>query len=714
MQWLKKYRIARNLTIYTLLSIIWNKCLERYKRTRFQAYTLIQRIAYFSKIEGKIHSEETFELFLKRKFSLGHDFILTDYQKQEVVDLIKKRYFKWMDDSVNIAECICGNKISILGMNQELGDTINWHKDYISGYEWENKYFTKVKRIEYSDDSDIKYPWELSRFHLGVYLGKAYVLTGDEKYAQKFFLTYRNWVESNPIYMGVNWSCTMEVSIRVVNLIWTMFFLKGSRCFDDDMKKLFVKSIYDHGKYIYNNLEINPQIIDGRLRKANGNHYIADLVGLLYIALTFPEFKESKEWFHKAYNELLSEIRLQVGADGVHYEYSLNYHRLVLEMVLSALAYLKRANVEIPDDVKEKVEKMVEFVRSYVLPDGSIPPIRDIDNGRFHILGEDNLTDHRHILCIGAIYFGRDDFAVDEICEDAIWFFGVDGLKIYESFKMQNRSIMSKGFEESGFYILRNANSHMFVNCSGIGRKGFGGHTHNDFLGFDLFAYDTSFLTDSGSYVYSRFPDWRHKFRSVYAHNVVVVDKHEMNKISESDIFRIGNEVKPKVNYWAPGDNFDLLDSEYTLKMEDQTNITHNRRYLFDKNRNCFIVKDVVNGNGERTIETLFHFSETIKVSIENGSCLRGDAKSGASLLIIPMTDKQLRLRVDSGWISRLYGVKTMRQVGIYEYTGPVPVEFNYLLCPISALQRNDDHVFTRKMSKDIYSDEMVSDFLKT
>ena len=49
-------------------------------------------------------------------------------------------------------------------------------------YQWENNLHWKSDPFRTPKGTDIKNAWEIARFHQGISLGKAYLLTGDEKY----------------------------------------------------------------------------------------------------------------------------------------------------------------------------------------------------------------------------------------------------------------------------------------------------------------------------------------------------------------------------------------------------------------------------------------------------------------------------------------------------------------------------------------------------
>ena len=66
------------------------------------------------------------------------------------------------------------------------------------------------------------------------------------------------------------------------------------------------------------------------------NHYLSDIVGLLFIAAYLPPTAETDAWLAFATNELVGETERQFHRDGGHYEGSTSYHRLSGELAVSA------------------------------------------------------------------------------------------------------------------------------------------------------------------------------------------------------------------------------------------------------------------------------------------------------------------------------------------------------------------------------------------
>ncbi|MEX2089422.1 MAG: hypothetical protein WEB62_06590, partial [Bacteroidota bacterium] len=64
------------------------------------------------------------------------------------------------------AQDVLENRFETLGSGKvDLGANINWHQDFKSGKEWPVRHLTVDEILDLGNPSDIKVPWELSRFH---------------------------------------------------------------------------------------------------------------------------------------------------------------------------------------------------------------------------------------------------------------------------------------------------------------------------------------------------------------------------------------------------------------------------------------------------------------------------------------------------------------------------------------------------------------------
>ncbi len=123
----------------------------------------------------------------------------------------------------------------------------------------------------------------------------------------------------------------MDVAIRVANWLvsYDLFHAFGAR-FDAEFERELMRSVYQHGSHIIANLEWNNEAV--------GNHYLADIVGLLFVAAYLPRSAETDLWLAFSVQELVKEVGHQFTPDGANFEASTSYHRLCAEMVVYATA----------------------------------------------------------------------------------------------------------------------------------------------------------------------------------------------------------------------------------------------------------------------------------------------------------------------------------------------------------------------------------------
>ncbi|HEB12255.1 MAG TPA: alginate lyase family protein, partial [Actinobacteria bacterium] len=426
----------------------------------------------------------------------------------------------------------------------ELGKKINWHRDFKSGKVWPKNKVENLKLVDLSDDSDVKVPWELSRFQHLALLGRAYIFTNDEKYAAEFVDEIEDWWAENPCGVGVNWGCTMDVAIRAANWTWAYYFFRDCRSIEPEFWLKYFHSLYIHGRFIRANLEL------GAVR---GNHYLSDIVGLVYLGIMFKKTKAGRRWLSFAAAELEREMDHQVFPDGVDHEASTSYQRLVAELFLSAVILFKENSINLSQGFLERLESMLVFTQVYTKPDGNIPLFGDADDGRLQILSEEtrlNINDHRYLLAVGAVLFNRADFkrAAGRFWEEAWWLLGEEGRQKFESLPMSGEAPGSKDFNDGGFYFMHHEDYYMAVDCGPVGLRGGGGHGHNDALSFELYVGDKTLISDSGTYVYTADSEERNRFRSTFAHNVIVVDGKEMAELGTGlRLWSIADQARAKL-----------------------------------------------------------------------------------------------------------------------------------------------------------------------
>lgn len=167
-------------------------------------------------------------------------------------------------------------------------------------------------------------------FHYHEYLlplAKAYLDTGNERYLNKAKAIIGSWIEACPRSKGgVAWD-SYVIAMRVVN--WLAFLGELSSELEGD--KLFVAQVNESlaEQLVHLSQHLEKDLL--------ANHYLEDLKALVILACYFND-RETLTFSLLALQEQISE---QILPDGMHFELSPMYHKIVLEDLLRAALFLK-------------------------------------------------------------------------------------------------------------------------------------------------------------------------------------------------------------------------------------------------------------------------------------------------------------------------------------------------------------------------------------
>ena len=574
--------------------------------------------------------------------------------------------------TISAADQACAHVFDLLGSGPvSLGGTIDWHMDFKSGHRYDaREHSTRVSPASTPGGHDIKVPWELSRCQHLPWLGQAYRITGDERYPREFVAQVTAWIESNHPAFGVNWVCTMDVAIRVVNWLWAYHCLAASPALTDDFLLQFEKSLLAHGRHILGNLE--------RAGRVTHNHYLSDLVGLVALGMLCPEFREAARWRELGLRELWREMEKQVHADGVDFEASVSYHRLVVELFLLPVLLCQLQKIAVPAAVMARLEKMIEFVLHYTRPDGGAPLFGDCDNGRLHRLKawggqEREWADHRHLLAIGAVLFQRDDFgrAAGDQWEEAFWLLGERAIRFTEALGARGGPVTepdSRRFPDGGLCFLRGGGSYVAVDAGGVGQGGMGGHAHNDTLGFEFAAGGQPWVLDPGSGVYTADFATRNRFRSSHAHPVLVIDGEEINRFDERELFAMRDDARPVVELWDRLDERDLLVARHRGYERLKPSVSVRRAFWLDRRTGILLVMDEARTTGRHAFVCGLPL---VVASIEIAGRIARIERMGADgclAVCVVSGGCEASLTAATGWVSPGYGIR--RPAPVLEIAG--------------------------------------------
>jgi len=552
------------------------------------------------------------------------------------------------------AHQVCAHRVTGFGGQvYELGETIDWHLDFASGLRWDPRTFCSAAAAPRTDGADVKVPWEVARFQHTTCLGQAYWISRDERYALEFVRQVTGWIEANPFPLGIHWSSPMECALRLVNWLVGYHFLRRSSTLSDHFLLRMVKSILQQARHVERNLEVSVDLSRGT--RVAGNHYLCNVVGLLYVGILLPELRRAGWWRHFGRTQMISEMQCQVRSDGVHGEGSLAYHRFALEVFLCGAHLCLLNRLCVPREFLARLTRMVDVLKHTVRPDGSLPQIGDNDSGRWHVFAPARGHKALYLLSHTAVFEGRG-LPAGDLHEESLWLFGPERCAQARSGDQGAKAVGSKGFEMGGLYVLRGGGNYALIHCPTKPALGRGAHRHNDTLSLVLTHRGKNILVDSGTYTYGGDYLARHRFRSTSAHNVVRVDGREMNPLDPSKPFVVDQRTRGQVSAWETGEYRDVFVGQYRTPAELGLPVVVRRRLVFEQRGPRWTIVDTVMGRGTLLVESFFHLAPGLRpAAITPRSFALDD--------LLFSWDGPGKVEVDDGWFSPAYGLRVRNKV---------------------------------------------------
>ena len=576
-------------------------------------------------------------------------------------------------DIINQANKILNNKFDILNTNKnKWPKDINWHLDVNSGYSWPLKFFRNIHPVIPKGKSyEKKIPWDLNRLQFLFVLYKAYKISKKESYLNKIEFLINDWIINNPPFYGINWMNSMEVGIRASNLILITYLLR-KKLKDETIKKVN-KSLYYHLFYIITNPEI---YVDSHLAKKRNknknfrfrnNHYFFNVVGVIFILFYFDNKLLNLLFKDKYLNLLNREINFQILDDGCNFEGSTSYHSFLLETIIYTQIFLKRNNVLLSKNIRERILKMIHFNFSIIKPDNNIPIIGDNDSGYlFHSL-DDKIHSYRNFLA--SIFYNlthHDNISKSYLIDNFIFIYSLD--EINEFFlKRKKYNTCSKSFKNGGYYIMRNNKDFLITSINKNINMGTGGHHHNDSMSFELHSEGDTFISDPGCFSYSD-KLFRNKFKSSNYHNIPVVDNKEINHIDYDNPFYLEDNAKTKVISWESNNDYDFFHGNHYGYSRFYKNFIVSRKINYNKSNRIFKITDEFSSDKSHEINWFFHTPCLDIIKNDNIFILQG--KNVDLCFEVLNYSKNIKVKFIDGWISNKYGHKKKSKILNLNYLG--------------------------------------------
>lgn len=506
---------------------------------------------------------------------------------------------------------------------------LDWQQDFQCGYRFSSRQWYKHIRYEYIHGVDAKNPIEFGRMqHLPHLIYASIITSSNNSINDKYLLEFQNqvvdFILQNPPRYGIQWLVSMDVGIRLFNIVVAFSIARSNNLsFTQEFEQILANSIIDHCNHIFTNLEWSSGM--------RGNHYLANLTGLLAGAMILPDSIVQKyEWICFASEQLLNELLFQFQKDGSNFEDSTCYHRLSAEIELFGLAlaiHLLQSTIKLPSTLHKKIhdlqnsninyyqrlQNIINFSNAIVYDDvnKTLLQIGDDDSGQLCKLEPQlEFQSTNNALLSSQLESVFEGFMGKETSLVAEW---IHNLIAPFSLEPTNNVSTVQTFSDFGLYRYNRDNATVFFHCnSSLGQLGKGGHTHNDVLSILLSVHQQRILVDSGTFTYTPYPDIRNKFRSTEYHNTLAVEGMEQNILFEGsghNLFWLRHTAKAKTLYF----------DEKLIAMEHSGfGVPHRREVQILENR--IVGKDYC--SVEKKKHLYFHFAPECTITLLDNGCL--------------------------------------------------------------------------------------------
>ena len=600
----------------------------------------------------------------------GKFFFRSD-QVENLLQLIRDRLPEQAGKIVERANKICSHRFDLLGYaDLDYGQPINWHLDAVHQKTAPWRPYHRIKYLEFSEVGDSKITWELNRHQHLVTLAKAYRLTGNDRFAREVLSQWGSWHAQNPYPVGINWASSLEVGFRSLSWIWMHAFLEGTKFLTADFHSDYLQAQALSGRHIqrYLSTYFSPN-----------THLLGEAVALFFLGTLCPELSGAERWKSQGWQIVLEEAARQVNPDGMHFEQSVYYHVYALDLFLHAALLASANGRELPANFEGTLERMLHAL--YLLGRAGPPPrFGDDDGGR---LFDPMRNRDEHLLdplATGAVLFGRGEFKAltQELREETIWLLGEAGVAAWDSLEPQPAPVSSTSLDSSGIYISAapRSKSQLIVK-SGPSRAQTRGHAHADAMSLCLQSGGHSLLIDPGAYEYVGEGRERNLFRGTAMHNTLTVDGQD--QADPEGPFSWKQEIGAKTERWIAGATFDLIIGSHSGYSRLPAPVEH-RRWIVGLKSGVFLVRDVIEGEGEHRIELAWRLSPDLQMQQKD---LFRVKQSSLGLAVVTVQNHGWSEEVHKGPWSPVYGLQRSTTVLKFATTSRLPAEFVTLLAPL-------------------------------
>jgi|GEM_PF-18276 len=561
------------------------------------------------------------------------------------------------------------------------GQPIDWQLNPQNGRRWNVRLHWSRALKDEPQVGDVKLTWEVARFPQAFWMARAgaFVPQLRERMAESLTAQVSGFLARNPYGYGIHWASGQELAVRA--MAWMFgFAVLGREPILERTAGLMARGIHEAVTHVERYFEFSR-------RAVNNNHLIAEALALFLGATVFPDLPGAERRRQLALSVLEEQATTQFFADGVQFQYSHNYQRVVMLYYLWASALLQHHGRPIPQSWRTAMERSLDFLLAHQNPlDGRLPNFGANDGALPSILSTCNFSDFRPLLqMLSILVRGERMYQPGPWDEASAWMLGAKSLEA----PLRAPRMQSVSFTPTGYHVLRGKDPSSFCafRCGTLKQR----FSQVDMLALDVWWRGHNVLVDAGTYLFNGPQRWHDHFVGTESHNTVQVDRAD--QMLHYRRFKNLYWTRAKLLRFEAQERWSVCEGEH-YGYQRSAGCIHRRSVLFAGDE-VWVVIDRLAGKGSHHVRLHWLGGEypyeylardnrfilstpagpfTVYVLDERGKSLSGDVAFGAN-------------DPPRGWLSRYYGEKVPVPSWAVERDGALPC------CFVSVLSAGEAHV---------------------
>lgn len=479
---------------------------------------------------------------------------------------------------------------------------------------------------------DIKLIWELSRMDWVVAFAQR-ARNGDSAALTRLNDWLSDWCAHNPPYCGPNWKCGQEASIRIMHLAMAAQILGQAQQITPGLRDL----VHLHLK------RIAPTI---QYAMAQDNNHGTSEAAALFIGgswlASIGGVAEGERWEQGGRRWLENLAVRLIGVNGSFSQYSLNYHRMMLDTFCIAEVWRRHmARPAFSTRFDERARAAAQWLYRMLSPvNGEGPNVGANDGARLLQLTDSAYRDYRPSVQLAmALFADQRAYAAE-----GPWSYPLHWLDVQMP-QVQAPQPASHVADDGGFAVLRCEKAMAMLRYPRFRFR----PSQADALHLDLWLEGNNLLSDAGSYSYNTEEQWLIYFGGTASHNTVQFDdRDQMPRLSR---FLFGD--------WLKTADIELLTQDakgthFSAGYCDSHRASHRRRISLCESH--LTVVDEVAGFARKGVLRWRLAAGDWRL---DGLCLTNINGDGAHVLTVEASMPVVRCELVQGWASRHYLEKT-------------------------------------------------------